>query len=655
MDSNKKSLTKTITFKLALIIIVVLLLLSATSYSIILNIVHDQTAAYNRTMAENFLDVICTYSSSFNKAKDENYTKNVNTLCQYLCQKNFAAYAFAYTVSRDNKHIKLLGIAERENVGLIEQLPEVCIGKKMEYQPEKEELEMWEGKIDYIDYDSLLVDESIVSMCAGYDESGNRVVVGVGTSYVAIKNDAMNDFIPIILIITAGFIIVTICIYYIIRRSVLIPAKKIGDFMTAFIKDGNRTTEKLGAGKSYEFDIISSSLNKMTDDIDQYLENIRQLNEIQGRQTTELDIAYDIQQGFLAPNKYNGRECEIYAMMTPARNVGGDLYDYFTLEDGRILMTIADVSGKGISASMYMAVTLVFIHQLASSGCSPSEILRQTNNIISNNNKYMLFITAFVGIYNPENGELVYSNAGHLPPCILRNKPEFLTGAKNLVLGLYYGESYTEDKTKLNVGDILFLYTDGVTEAIDENKHFFGDERLKTLLDGFRPSHEENIVEYVTDALKNFMNGSEQFDDITMLSCTVKHHTELELLPDRKEFDKIKQAVLASKLPRTMQLSLCVAAEEIFINICSYAFEKSEGEKKIRFVFEHSDRILMRFEDNGIEYNPTTNVSYDDDYDIDNQLGGLGKLIAFTIADKVYYEYTDNKNILTIIKYLMEG
>ena len=655
--TKKESLTKSLTFKLALIIIAVLMLLAAVTYGVISKIVSDQTMLYNRTLADILLDSICTYSSNDEMPVDENYTETVNSLCEDLCWKNYVAYAFAYKVCEDKQHVTVLGLAERDGIGLIEKLPDNIIGNEMSYPPEADELELWEGKIQYIDYKSPFVDDSVATIYARDDDFGNRIVAGVGVASVAVGWDTMRNFIPIMLVIIAGFIVLTICIYFIIRRNVLNPAKKIGAFMTAFIKNGSRTKEQLDEAESYEFSIIASSFNKMTEDIDSYLDNIRQLNDAQARQQTEFAIASDIQQGFLAPNMFHAGDCEIYAMMIPARNVGGDLYDYFTLDDGRILLTIADVSGKGIAASMYMAVTLTFIRQLASNGCSPAEILRQTNNIISSNNKHMLFITAFVGIYDPESAEMTYSNAGHLPPYIIRSNPELLTGAKNLVLGLYTDEPYTEDKVTMDVGDIIFLYTDGVTEAINSNREFFGEERLKEVLDSFSASHEENIVEYVSGVLDDFTKDSEQFDDITMLSCTMKQRTELELSPDRKNFIKIKETILAGKLPRPLQLSLCVAAEEIFINICSYAFEgrPEDDEKKVRFVFEHSDRVVMRFEDNGIGYDPTKGVELDIDYDPDSQLGGLGRIIAFNIADKVSYEYIDNKNTLTITKYLMEG
>lgn len=126
----------------------------------------------------------------------------------------------------------------------------------------------------------------------------------------------------------------------------------------------------------------------------------------------------------------------------------------------------------------------------------------------------------------------------------------------------------------------------------------------------------------------------------------------IDLAPEINAFGQIRQVILDSQLPRSLQLSLCVAAEEIYLNICSYAFKGVIGEEepRIRFIFEYSDRVIMRFEDNGMPYDPTIQVDYDIDYDPDNQLGGLGKIIAFTIADDVRYEYRNNQNVLTLVK-----
>lgn len=653
----KKSLSKTLTFKLALLMLAVMTIIVSLSYGIISHEMYLENLKYDRTLADLLLDSICSFAENNNEPVDERYIDDISDISRETCSKNYAAFVYTYTVSEDLSRRKFLSAAEVPSVHFVETIPSEYFGNETEYVPDKEEKELLENKREYVYYKGAPVKDSVTAICCREDSFGNKIVVGVGVSKAAIESDITNIFIRVDFIVLTALLILSVCMYFLIRHNVLIPAKRISDFMSTFITDGQRSREKLSERGDDEFALIASSFNKMTNDIDQYLDNIRQLTSAQERQKTELDIAGHIQQRFLPLNNYYEKECQIFAKMTPARNIGGDLYDYMMLDDGRILMAIADVSGKGIAASMYMSVILVTMHHLASSGNNPAKILYETNNIISRNNKNLFFATAFVGIYDPDTREFTYSNAGHLPPVVLRSKPELLESSGNLVLGLYRNEEYSEDTIKIGYGDTVFLYTDGVTEAINENREFFGVDRLRAVLDTFRSSHEENIVEYVYRAVDHFMNGAERFDDITMLSFTAKHHTELELAPEEKEFSRVKQVILASELPRRLQLSLCVAAEEIFINICKYAFEGKTGDpgNRIGFIFEHSDRIFMRFEDNGMEYDPTSDVRYDIDYDPDEMLGGLGKIIAFTIADEVKYEYNDSKNILTITKHLMEG
>ena len=620
------------------------------------DVVHNQTLIYNRTITNSYISAISDYAKEKGTPIDENCRDMMKSLGQNLCNQNYVAFIFTYVVSEDRQHIRILNYCERKGMDFVSQLPKNVFDGEYEYIPSPEELELWDGSKTYLDYDDLFFDGACVSAIAIDDAYGNRIVSGSGVSYEAVKKDIVTNFNQLTIIILLSIIVLTICMYFIITNSVLKPAKKISKFISTFIKDGKRTSDKLEQSGSYEFDIISSSINVMTENIDTYIENINKLNNAQASQKAELDIASRIQQGFLDSNRLYAEDCEIFASMAPAKNVGGDLYNYMVLKDGKIFIAIADVSGKGIPASMYMAVTLVILKQSVIEGIGPAGILAKTNNVITANNRNMFFATAFVGIYDPETREFTYSNAGHLPPYIIKDKPIPLNGARNLVLGLYSNEEYTEETITLDYGDIVFLYTDGVTEAIDENKRFYGEKRLEEALNDFLISREENIVEYIDARVKDFMKNTEQFDDLTMLSCTVKHRIVLELLPQTKEFSKIKEAILNSNLEHSMKLSLCVAAEEIFINICSYAFEgkSTSTDNFVIFTFEHSDRILLKFEDNGFEYDPTKDVDYDIDYNPDEQLGGLGKLIAFTIADKIKYEYTDNTNILTIIKYLRE-
>ena len=320
---------------------------------------------------------------------------------------------------------------------------------------------------------------------------------------------------------------------------------------------------------------------------------------------------------------------------------------------GHSMIVIADVSGKGLAASIFMAMTLALIRQCARFGLSPAKIMEETNESLVPRNERMLFVTAFIGLYNKETGLFTYSNAGHNLPYVLGRELVALDGGKGSMLGIFENEKYEECSVKLNMGDIIFLYTDGVTEAINANKEFYGTKKLeKTLMDYYTVG-DNNIVEYVYNSIKDFSKGEPQYDDINMLALTTKKCVELRLNPEISEFSKIKQVILDTDLDHELQINLCVIAEEYFTNICNHAFcDDNTTQKEAVFYFEQSYKAELKFIDNGIQYDPTENVMQSaDDYDFDIQLGGLGKFIASSIADDVNYEYRDNCNVFTVKKY----
>lgn len=213
--------------------------------------------------------------------------------------------------------------------------------------------------------------------------------------------------------------------------------------------------------------------------------------------------------------------------------------------------------------------------------------------------------------------------------------------------------------TPESLGDYIdSLKTGNVGKAEEENAGE-GPEILKVLQFNtlaHAADHERDYVAAMARSVRAFTEGAEQHDDITMLAFTTKETRSLELAPDAREFAKIRDVILSSPLTRALQLDLCVAAEECFVNICSYAFEgRDPAGETVRFDLEVSDRVVMRFTDGGMAYDPRENVISAEDYDMETQIGGLGKLIAFTVADEVDYEYTDRKNILTITKYRKES
>ncbi|MCQ2398388.1 MAG: SpoIIE family protein phosphatase [Sphaerochaetaceae bacterium] len=668
----KKTIAGKLTFKLIILISAVMVILIAGSYQVVSKILIEKTMSYNISLTWSLLDTIWDEAIERHIPIDIGLREEIDKCCAYICKWYPIDYVYVYSIRKQAvNQIDFLGFAQKNgSEDLLAGNPD-AFGKIIEYRPAngiagavinhvptKEERLLTEIRSDVSNQKQKInrfypAYECMV--CIQDDGFGNIIIAGSGISEEGIENKIADEYFPVVLAIMILTLLMAGVIYYLIRNSIFKPVKKLAYSMTAFITDGKRSNVKLDDSGEDEFALIASSFNKMSDDIDKYMHDINRLTGNEERRKTELSIASRIQQGFLASPRSSTGEYEIAAKMTPAKDVGGDLYDYLDLGNGRLLLTVGDVSGKGLSASFSMAVTLVLIRQFATMGFSPAEILEKVNDAISERNPYMMFVTIFVGVFDKNSGLFTYANAGHNVPYILREKPERLNGARNLLLGLFKNEKYFQEETHLDTGETLFLYTDGVNEATDTSNKMFGEKRLENVLNGFRATHEENLVKYVYQNVTDFTGEAEQSDDITMLAFTVKKHTVLELLPIPDEFDRIKELILGASLPRTLQLSLCVAAEEIFTNICSYAFsEEEKHSKKVCFTFEHYDRIMMRFEDEGVPYDPTKEVIDAGDYDPDKQIGGLGKLIAFTIADSVTYENKEGKNILTITKYMME-
>lgn len=666
----KNKLATKLTLKLMALIFVVLIVMIVGSYHVISNTLIEKTKNYNETLAWIMLDSITDEILNNNLSVDSESEEVIHKYCSYVCEWYPIDYAYMYLLkNQNNQQIKLLNYSQKKDGESIFDLNNKAFGNVVElgrnqnligsvinHIPTENEKLLLSGEKQgstqlvnrfFPAYESLVLVKD--------EKSGDSLVVGLGASQSSINKNIMEKFSPVVIVILIIACFMSCLVYYLIRKSIFQPIKNIITSMTAFITDGKRTNIRLDDSGDDEFALIASSFNKMSDNIDKYTEDISRMIGDEQRQKADLYYASRIQKGFLASPLASTQDYEISAKMTPAKDIGGDLYDYLDLGNDHLLLTVADVSGKGFTASFSMAVVLVLIRQFAKMGFSPAEILEKTNDVISERNPYMIFVTAFVGIFDKKTGTLTYSNGGHNPPYIIRKTSEELTGARNLLLGLYKNEKYIQETTHLDEGDILFLFTDGVNEAINKSNLLFGEKRLKDVLNGFRSTHKENLVEYVYDKVIDFANGAQQSDDITMLAFTVKKHNSIELPPYTEEFDSIKEIILKSNLPRSFQLSLCVAAEEIFINICSYAYSEEEKKtKRVRFTFEHFDRIVMKFEDNGIAYNPTDEIINADDYDPDKMIGGLGKLIAFTIADEVSYKNINGVNTLTITKYLLE-
>lgn len=427
------------------------------------------------------------------------------------------------------------------------------------------------------------------------------------------------------------------------------PVRVINKRMSRFVTDRKKNSNKLDERGSSEFEQMSHSFNTMSDEINSYIDDIKELHRVRHMQEAELDIAREIQKGLLKPEHSEIATAELRGYMDPARDVGGDLYDYCQLDDGKTFVAIADVSGKGISASLFMSRAITLLHLYAQMDYTPARILEEYNNTLASQNPNGMFITTFIAIWDPVRGEMIYSNAGHNIPYVLSDRLIPLDQSHGVAAGLFEGEKYEDALITLKEGDTLFLFTDGVNEAKNAGGAFYSTERLEEKLTGCIKTQSPDTLTAILNDLRDFTQGAVQNDDITMLTMKIKNppkETVLRLRSNIEQLPSVKQTIFALPLGEDLKRTIYLAAEEIFVNICSYAYETT-GDVDIKLCQEQ-DKITLTFIDGGKPFDPTKDVLDIDDYDHEHAIGGLGRYLAFSIAESYHYEYTDEKNILSL-------
>lgn len=287
---------------------------------------------------------------------------------------------------------------------------------------------------------------------------------------------------------------------------------------------GEPSEELMKIHPNDELGVLAHSVHQMECDVNRNIKQITQMTEEKYRLSTELELATKIQRGVL-PKGYPAfpdyKTFDLYASMDPAKEVGGDLYDYHMLDDDHLMITIGDVSGKGIPAALFMMIVKTLLATHAKQGLSPSRIFETTNGQLCKNNVMDMFVTCWLGILTLSTGELSYVNAGHPFPVLLRKgNASFVQSKPNLMLAGMDGIPYEEHTITLKKGDSLLIYTDGVTEATNSEKELFGDSRLLSAVESV-PSTTltmPELIKNVRTSIDSFVAGAEQFDDITMLA-----------------------------------------------------------------------------------------------------------------------------------------
>lgn len=275
--------------------------------------------------------------------------------------------------------------------------------------------------------------------------------------------------------------------------------------------------------KNKEVLTLQDGFNKMIEDLKIFIKNLQESTAAKERIESELKIASEIQHSMLPrifPPFPQRHDFNIYAIMDPAKEVGGDFYDFFLIGENKLCFLVGDVSGKGVPAALFMMINKVLLKNEGLSGSSPERILSRVNNIISEDNEELMFVTIFCAILDLTTGEVQFSNAGHNPPLI--GSPargfEYIKADKNFVLGVKPNFNFTLNKTTLRPGDTFFLYTDGVTEALNREAKLFTEARLEESLNRVKGLEVTGMIGGVKKDIKEFAQGTEQSDDITMLA-----------------------------------------------------------------------------------------------------------------------------------------
>ena len=371
--------------------------------------------------------------------------------------------------------------------------------------------------------------------------------------------------------------------------------------------------------------------------------------------TSELSIASIIQNAVLPREFPDSPFGEIYGLMDSAKKVGGDFYDFFNIDDNHLAIVIGDASGKGIPSSLLMMKAQSLIRAAAKHTLNSADIINEVNVLLCEGNEYNMFVTCWLGILNKETGELKYTNAGHNPPIIKSSgKFSYLSARPGIVLGGFNDFEYCETSVKLKKGDKLFLYTDGVTEAHNVKSELYGEDRLLGLVSRLDSSPYDTITKVRQD-VRDFSRNAEQFDDITMLMVEYRKVQSVfskKFEAKKENLEKVQDFIISSikaDLEAKDKNQLLIVAEEVFINIASYAYE-GRGYCTVDVNYEN-DVLTLVFSDNGVKFDPLAKEDPNTKQKAeDRQIGGLGIFMVKNLMDKVYYEYKDNKNILTMIK-----
>ena len=370
---------------------------------------------------------------------------------------------------------------------------------------------------------SLFDEEKVMAPAITLQENYEQIESEAATAYSE-KNNRLNVTVIVVL---AVLLIVLSAFALLQGKRIVKPLNKMTKRISELHEDqlDFRMEDEYRTGD--EVEILAESFAMMTRKTTEYVEQVRTVTAEKERISAELNMAATIQNSMLPqlfPPFPDRKEFDLYAAMDPAKEVGGDFYDFFLVDPDHLCLVIADVSGKGIPAALFMMTSKVILQNCALMGIPPGEILAKTNDAICANNQAEMFVTIWVGILEISTGKLTFANAGHEYPALKRagGSFELVKDKHSFVIGGMPGLKYAQHELQLNPGDKLFLYTDGVPEATSAEKELFGNDRMLDALNEAKDAAPKELLQAVRKSVDEFVKEAEQFDDLTMLGLEYK-------------------------------------------------------------------------------------------------------------------------------------
>ena len=490
-------------------------------------------------------------------------------------------------------------------------------------------------------------------------DSGVVAIVGV-VKNMDLLTSAKNSYICQIILIEALIAILSGVVWVVyMRRRIVVPVQQLSEAalnMVEHLEDGN--SPELVVKHDDELRELADSFATMYREVGAYIAKLETVTAEKERIGAELDVAAKIQSSMLPcifPAFPNRNEFDIYATMDPAKEVGGDFYDFFMVDADHLAFVVADVSGKGVPAALFMVIGKTLIKDHTGLHDDLGEVFTEVNNILCASNSEEMFITAFEGVLNLKTGELRYVNAGHEIPFLCRKGGVFepFKVRAGFVLAGMQGIRYRAGSIQLEPGDKVFQYSDGIPEAINSEKAPYGMKRLESVLAKNSEKAPSELLPLVKADVDAFVGDADQFDDITMLCIEFKGNgrkAEISLTPDAESVKTVAEfldtTLEAWEIPMKVVSKLQIVADEIYSNIVRYSQAKNA---KVTAV-QNGTVLSLRFEDDGKPYDPTTAAEPDITASAEErEIGGLGIFVVRNMMDSMDYRYKDGHNVLTLL------